>query len=132
MLSVDSIKFENLTMLKDTDQPKEPLRNKAARMWKNNNVRKKIAEERQSRNKPDPNDDPEITEVLINDGRRDGTVNRFENKFKRDIRAMMEGHSARNVALYLKLLEQRKIILLREKLKRLRAAQSNMEEVRHD
>jgi hypothetical protein len=119
-------------MLKDTDQPKEPLRNKAARMWKNNSVRKKIAEERQARKAPDPNADPEITELIINEGRKSGRVTRFENRFKREIREMMEGHAAQNLALYLRALEHRKIILLREKLKRLRAAQSNMEEVRHD
>jgi hypothetical protein len=111
-------------MLKDPDQPKEPLRSKAARMWKNNNVRKKIAEERQSQRKPDPNAGPEITEVLINDGRKSGRISRFENRFKRDLRVQMEGHSAQNVALYLKVLEYRKIRLLREKLKRLKAAQA--------
>jgi hypothetical protein len=119
---VIAISYE-VVMLKDPDQPKEPLRNKAARMWKNNNVRKRIAEERQSRKKPDPNADPEITEVLINEGRRDGSVRRFENKFKRDIRAMMEGHAARNLALYLTALNARKVILLKEKLRRLKAAQ---------
>jgi hypothetical protein len=123
MLDTQSIEFESFTMLKDTDRPKEPLRNKAARMWKNNNVRKKLAEEMQARNKLDPNADPEITEVIINEGRRDGTVNRFENKFKRDIRAMVDGHASRNLALYLKALEHRKVILLREKLRRLQEAE---------
>ncbi len=123
MLYTTSIEYESVAMLKDSDQPKEPLRSKAARMWKNNNVRKKIAEERQSQKKPNPNDDPEITEVLINEGRRDGRVNRFENRFKRDLRAMMEGHAAQNLALYLKALEHRKVLLLREKLRRLKAAE---------
>jgi hypothetical protein len=111
-------------MLKDPDQPKEPLRSKAARTWKNNNVRKKISEERQSQGKPDPNADPEVTEVIINEGRKSGRVSRFENRFKRDLRVQMEGHAAQNVALYLRMLEHRKIILLREKLKRLKAAQA--------
>jgi hypothetical protein len=68
-------------MLKDSDQPREPLRSKAARMWKNNSVRKKLAEERKSQRKPDRNDDPEVTEVIINDSRRSGRVSRFENRF---------------------------------------------------
>jgi hypothetical protein len=122
----------SLPMLKDPDQPKEPLRSKAARMWKNNNVRKKIAEERQSRGKPDPNADPEITEVLINEGRKSGRVSRFNNRCKRDLRVQMEGHAAQNVELYLKVLEHRKIRLLREKSRGLQLAQSNMEEVSHD
>jgi hypothetical protein len=118
-------------MLKDTDQPKEPLRSKAARMWKNNSVRKKLAEERQALKKPQT-DDPKVTELIINEGRKSGRITRFENKFKREIRTQMEGQAAQNVALYLKVLEHRKIRLLREKLKRLKAAQSNMEEVSHD
>jgi hypothetical protein len=59
---------ESFDVIKDIDQPKEPLRNKAARMWKNNKVRKKIAEERQSMRQPDPNADPEIVEVIVNEG----------------------------------------------------------------
>jgi hypothetical protein len=80
-------------MRKDTDQPKEPLRNKAARMWKNNSVRKKIAEERQSRQKPERDADPEVTELIINEGRKSGRITRFENRFKREIRTQMEGPS---------------------------------------
>jgi hypothetical protein len=113
-------------MLKDSDQPKEPLRNKAARMWKNNNVRKKIAEERQSL-KESESDDPEVTELIINEGRKSGRVTRFENRFKRDIREMMEGHAARNLALYLAALRNRKLILLREKLRRLQEAEAQNE-----
>jgi hypothetical protein len=132
MLKGESINLMALPMLKDPDQPKEPLRSKAARMWKNNNVRKKLAEERRSRVTPDPNADPQVTEVLINEGRRSGRVTRFENKFRRDLRTQMEGQAAQNVELYLKVLEHRKIRLLREKLKRLKAEQSSMEEVSHD
>ncbi len=109
-------------MLKDADHPKEPLRNKAARMWKNNNVRKRIAEERQASSEP-VNNDPEVTELIVNEGRKSGRVTRCENRFKREIRAMMEGHAARNLALYLEALNARKVILLREELKRLQAGQ---------
>jgi hypothetical protein len=80
-------------MLKDPDQPREPLRNKAARMWNNHDVSKRIAEERRPYKRPDPEGDAEITEVLINEGGREGRVNRFENKFRREIRTMMEGYA---------------------------------------
>ena len=110
-------------MLKNADHPKEPLRSKAARMWKNNDVRKKIVEERQSRNMPDPDADPQVTELIINDGRKSGRITRFENKFKSELRAMMDGHAARNLALYLEYLNARKVILLREKLRRLKAGE---------
>jgi hypothetical protein len=86
-------------MLEDPDQPKEPLRSKAARMWKNNSVRKKIAEERQSRGKPDSSADPEITEVIINDGRKSGRISRFENRFKKYIRVMMGDTAKLNLQL---------------------------------
>jgi hypothetical protein len=60
-------------------------------------------------------------------GRRDGRINRFETKFKRDIRAMMEGYAARNLELYLASLNARKVILLKEKLRRLQEAEKQNE-----
>ena len=111
-------------MLKDIDHPKEPLRNKAARMWKNNNVRKKIAEQKQSVKKP-KNDDPEVTELIINEGRRDGRITRFENKFKRDIRSMMSEQSRANLLIDGIWQDQRHRKLLAEKLRRLKLAQQN-------
>jgi hypothetical protein len=63
---------------------------------------------------------PEAGDVITNDGRRDGPVNRFESKFKREIRAMMEGYAEVNLTINLMSLERRRRILLTEKLRRLK------------
>lgn len=70
-------------------------------------MRKHVKEERSKPKLVDPNSPPEVAEVVTNDGRRDGRVNRFENKFKRDIMAMMEGHTNLNLQIYAITLEQR-------------------------
>jgi hypothetical protein len=115
-------------MLKDDGPPNEPLRSKAERKWRNNEIRKRIVEERQKPKAKEPNNELEIAETIINDGRRDGPVKRFERQFLKDIRAMMEGHAKRNLQLYAEMLQRRKVLLLREKLRRLRAAeQASME-----
>jgi hypothetical protein len=112
-------------MLKDDGPPNEPLRTKAERKWRNNDLRRRIIEERQKPKAKEPNKEPEIAETIINDGRRDGPIKRFETQFLKDIRAMLDGHAKRNLQLYAEMLQRRKVLLLKEKLKRLRAAQQN-------
>ena len=68
-----------------------------------------------------------MAETIINDGKVDGPVKRFEAQFLKDIRAMVEGHTQRNLQLYAEMIERRRYLLLKEKLKRLRAAQQNEE-----
>ena len=111
------------SMLNNYDPPKEPLRVKAGRKWKNNELRKRIVEERQQPKLADPNKEPEIAETITNDGRRDGPINRMETKFKKEIRAILEGHTGNNEKYYAAWLYRRKCILLKEKLKRLQVAQ---------
>jgi hypothetical protein len=111
-------------MLKDDGPPKEPLRNVAERKWRNNHVRKRIVEERQKPKAKEPSGEPEIAETIINEGRVDGPIKRFESRFKKEIRAMMEGHAKRNLQLYTEMLQRRKVLLLREKLRRLKLAES--------
>jgi biotin synthase-related radical SAM superfamily protein len=72
---------------------------------------------------PKPPRDPEIAEALVNVGRKSGTITRFENRFKKEIRTMMEGHVRRNVEFYYAALQHRRYKLLKEKLRRLKAAQ---------
>src|ERR1700722_17623890 len=57
---------------------------------------------------PKPPKNPEIASVITNDGKRDARVNRFESKFKKDIRAMMVGYSTTNLHHYLAYLERRR------------------------
>ena len=72
---------------------------------------------------PKPPKDPEIAEAIVNVGRRDGRVTRFESRFKKEIRTMLEGHARRNVEFYYAALQHRRYRLLKEKLRRLQAAQ---------
>jgi hypothetical protein len=110
-------------MLKDDGPPNEPLRTKAERKWRNNDLRRRIVEDRQKPKAKEPSNEPEIAEAIINDGRVDGPLKRFESQFLKDIRALLEGHTKRNLQIYAEMLQRRKVLLLKEKLKRLRAAE---------
>ena len=110
-------------MLKEHEPPKEPLRIKAERRWRNNHVRKRLIEEKQRPKLLDPNKEPEPADIITNDGRVDGPVKRLENKFKKEIREMLEGHAKRNLQLYAEMIERRRYKLLKEKLRRLKMAQ---------
>ena len=55
-------------------------------------------------------------DIIINEGRVDGPVKRFESQFFKDIREMMEGHAERNIKLYAASIERRRYLLLKEKL----------------
>jgi hypothetical protein len=112
-------------MLKDDGPPNEPLRTKAERKWRNNEIRKRIVEERQKPKAKESDEEPEPADVIINEGRVDGPVKRFERQFLKDIRAMMETHTKRNLEIYAAMIERRRYKLLKEKLKRLQAAQQS-------
>lgn len=94
-------------------------------------MRQKILAERNKPKRGDPSErerEAEIAKVVTNEERKGSTVKRFENKFKREIREMMEGQQRLHLQIYLISLEHRKRILLREKLKRLKAAEAEREE----
>jgi hypothetical protein len=122
-----AIKIRLSNVMKEHDPPKEPLRKVAQRKWNNESIRRRIIKER---NRPKPRDvdappEPEIAETITNDGRRHGPINRLENKFKKEIRAMMEGHARNNMMIYAAYIERRRCKLLAEKLRRLKLAQQN-------
>ena len=110
-------------MLKDDGPPNEPLRAKAERKWRNNQIRRRIHEERQKPKLVDRNKEPEPADLIVNEGRVDGPIKRFESQFLKDIREMMEGHAERNMRLYAASIERRRYLLLKEKLRRLKLAQ---------
>jgi hypothetical protein len=115
-------------MLNEHDPPKDKASEIATRKWKNNDVRRRIIEAKQRPKVVDPNREPEIAETIINEGRRDGPVKRFERQFIKDMRAVFDEYRERNSQWYLASLHNRKIKLLKEKLRRLKAAQQgNME-----
>jgi hypothetical protein len=112
-------------MLDDDGPPKERASKVAERKWRNNALRRRVIE---AKNRPKPrdvNDEPEIAETITNDGRVDGQVNRFESRFKREIRAMMEGYADRNMQFYVAMIEHRRYKLLKEKLRRLKAQEAS-------
>jgi hypothetical protein len=93
---------------------------RAERKWKNADVRKRVKQRQEKPQLIDPNAKPEAGDVITNDGRRDGPVNRFESKFKREIRTMMVQYAEANMAIYAISIERRRRILLKEKLRRLK------------
>jgi hypothetical protein len=110
-------------MFKEHDPAKEPASKRAERRWKNADLRKRVKRAQQNPQLVDPKKEPEIAETIANEGRVDGAVNRFERRFIKELRAMMEGHINRNLAIHAATIELRRRKLLREKLRRLQAAQ---------
>jgi hypothetical protein len=112
-------------MLKEHEPPKEPLRIKAERKWKNNEVIKHIKEAQQKPKLVDPNKPPEVAETIINTGRRDGPLRRFERQFIRDLREVVEAPRRQIIEKYRVAIERRRYLLLKEKLRRLQLAQQS-------
>jgi hypothetical protein len=129
-------------MAKEIDNSKEPARKKAERRWRNHALVKKykagklpfvavvnpddVDYEKQKVHLPKGHE-PKIAETVTNDGRRDGSLRRFESRFIKEIRTMLEGHNQRNLMLYAASLQHQKYLLLKEKLRRLEAAQHEEE-----
>jgi hypothetical protein len=114
-------------MLKE-HEIKEKARLRAERKWNNADVRKRVKQRQEKPKLVDPDAKPEVAEVITNEGRRDGRVNRFENKFKRDMRSMMSEQSRANLLVYALWLDQRHRRLLAEKLRRLKLAHQSQED----
>ena len=114
-------------MLTEHEPPKEPARSKAERRWKNNQAIKKLKEKQQKPQIVDPNAKPEIGDVVANVGKVDERVRKFERKFAKEIRQMMEGYALKNLHFYAAAIEHRRMILLREKLRRAKLAQQQRE-----
>jgi hypothetical protein len=108
-------------MLKE-HETREKARTRAARKWGNADVRRRVKQRQEKPKVVDADAKPEVADVIFNEGRRDGRVNRFENKFKRDIRSMIESQVKLNSEIYAIWLDQRLRVLLKEKLRRLKLA----------
>jgi hypothetical protein len=88
--------------MKDLDKPKESAEQRAIRMWSNYDLTKRFLEEVQKNEgiqKPTKTT-PDIAEVIETDRPRAEAVARFERRFIKDFKAMLEDHKRRNVALY--------------------------------
>ena len=88
--------------MKDLDKPKESAEQRAIRMWSNYDLTKRFLEEVQKKEaiqKP-AKTTPDIAEVIETEHPRAEAVTRFERRFIKDFKAMLEDHKKRNVALY--------------------------------
>jgi hypothetical protein len=106
-------------MLKEIDHEKESAEQIAKRKWRNNAITKRIKEEQQ---RPQPlatDQPPQPADTITNESRTHGPVQRFESKFKRELKEIMQGYTERNLLRYSIYLRTMKRRLLLEKLRRL-------------
>jgi len=128
-------------MIKDLFGGKEPAKERATRIWRNNDLTHRFKKMKETGKgseefsfydgkkpfanevpKP-PNEPIRPADVIENN---DPRVDRFERKFKKDIRMMLNGHKEENRALLIAgmraAIYQEKRKLLLEKLRRLEAS----------
>jgi hypothetical protein len=108
-------------MLKDLDDPRKgSAKERATRRWRNYDVERRFKEEAK---KPPPR--PSISKLEIADTIENekidhrGSLLRAQTKFAKDLKVMMEGHSKRNLALYVLSIRAQRYRLVKEKLRRL-------------
>jgi hypothetical protein len=104
----------------DIERPKETPEQRATRMWGNNDLTKRFLEEK---HKPPTQPAKKVIEVFSTERPKAEKTMKFERKFLKDLRAMLEGHTHRNLLEYKCAIRARIHRLKREKLKRLMAQQ---------
>jgi hypothetical protein len=118
-------------MLKHPDDPRrEPARKRAERKWRNHDVEKRFKEEIKKPEAPPAQETELAIADSINNKKPDrrSSISRAQTKFAKDIRMMMEGHAAKNLALYALSIRAQRYRLLKEKLRRLEARQADNQE----
>jgi hypothetical protein len=78
-------------------QPKEPAEKRAKRRCGNYNIMKRYLENKKTKESAPiiGKIEPVIAEVLIIERRKTSAVTRFESKFKRSMREMLDNHKKR-------------------------------------
>jgi hypothetical protein len=116
---------ENNPMLKHIDDIRKSARERAKRRWHNHAVEKsfKAAQKEATESAAKEPKPIELSDTIINEGLRSGSLIRAQTKFAKDIKEMMEGHGEKALALYRYSLEHKRRMLLKEKLRRLLLAQ---------
>jgi hypothetical protein len=102
----------------DIERPKESPEQRATRMWGNNDFTRRFLEEKR---KAPPRPATKVIEVHSTERPKADETTKFERKFIKDLRLMVEGHIRRNLLEYKRALRARTHRLKREKLKRLMA-----------
>lgn len=128
-------------MGKDLFGGKEPAKERATRMWRNHDLSQRFKKMKETGKgedeffvhdgkkpiisaqipKPPREELPKPADVLENPRPK---VDKFERKFVKDIREMMEGHKQRNVDLYVAAIRHEKRKLMIEMIKRLEATKN--------
>jgi hypothetical protein len=102
----------------DLDHPKETPEQRATRQWGNADLTRRFLEEKR---KPPLQPTKKVIEVLSTERPKVEETKKFERKFIKDLRLMLEGHTHRNLMEYERAIRARIHRLKREKLKRLMA-----------
>jgi hypothetical protein len=111
--------------MKDLDKPKESAEQRAIRMWSNYDLTNRFLEEIQKKEviqKPTKTT-PDIAEIIETEHPKAQAITRFQNKFIKDFKAMLDNHKRRNVALYRLTLLTKLQRLKAERARRLEAVQ---------
>jgi hypothetical protein len=96
----------------DLDKPTESSEQRAARMWGNHDLTRRFLEEK--RKAPPVPAPPKVVEVLTTERVKAEETTKFERKFIKDLRAMLDEHKRRNLLAYK--------LSLRAQIHRLKAA----------
>ena len=109
----------------DLDHPKESPEQKATRQWGNADLTRRFLEEKR---KPPPQPATKVFEVISTERPKTDVTTKFERQFIKDLRAMLEGHTQRNLMEYKLALRARIHRLKKEKLRRLLALQAQRDQ----
>jgi hypothetical protein len=105
----------------DLDNPTETPEQRAARKWGNADLTRRFFEEK---NKSPLQATKKAIEVLSTERPKADLTTKFERQFIKDLRAMLEGHTQRNVEQYRRALLARLYKLKLAKLRRLQAREA--------
>jgi hypothetical protein len=109
----------------DLDKPNESAERCATRQWGNADLTRRFLEEK--RKAPPIQAPPKVVEVITTERRKAEATTKFERKFIKDLREMIEGHTQRNLLQYKLSLRARIHRLKLEKLRRLEAKAAQRE-----
>ena len=114
-----------LAMLKHIDDIRKSAKERAQRRWQNYATEKAFKAARQeAANKPAEPKPIEPADVIEQERLIKEGATKFESKFIKEIRKMLDEHKGRNVALYALSIRVRHKRLLMEKLRRLEAREA--------
>lgn len=122
--------------MKDLDGPKEPPKDRAERMWRNNQLRQKYKDKKMPvvgivdpadidyvnrEIRVDKNPPPEVATVIETSDPKADSITKFENLFKKELRAILNERKQENLKIvedYRRYVRQQRRLLMLEKLRR--------------